>query len=148
MNMTLLEMVRNYQMLLEKKELLEKQMKENNTDIEDAKAEITQQMIDDDCPSITVGDYKFSLQAKTAYTKRSEKELAEAGIDFLGTLREEGFGDLIKETVNSRTLQSAMKEFVESNGELTEGLEKIIDAYDYNDIYRRKAAKKKTAGVK
>ncbi len=146
--MTLIEMVRDYQMLLEKKGLLEKQIKENNADIDDAKTRITQQMIDDDCPAITVGGYKFSLQAKTAYTKRSEKELAEAGIDFLAALREEGFGDLIKETVNSRTLQSAMNEFVENNGELTEGLGKIINTYDYNDIYRRKAAKTKAADAK
>ena len=65
------------------------------------------------------------------------------GIDYLDTLREEGFGHLIKETVNARTLQGAMAAFVEEHGELTDGLLTIIKPFDYNDVYSRKETKKK-----
>ncbi len=51
-------------------------------------------------------------------------------------------GDLIVETVNARTLQSAMKAYVDENGELSEGLEAVIKTYDYNDITRRKETRK------
>lgn len=140
--MTLLDMVRQYQELLVEKDRLADLTKENNAAIEAAKAEIAQQMVDDDCPRISTGGYTFSLTPKTSYSKRSEAELAEAGLDFFGVLREEGLGDLIVETVNARTLQSAMKAYVDENGELSEGLEAVIKTYDYNDITRRKETRK------
>ena len=140
--MELLDMVKGYQSLLETKEALAAQTKENNAAIEAAKAQIAQQMVDDDCPSISTGGYKFTLRAKTSYTKRSDAELAESGLDFLDTLREEGLGDIIVEKVDPRTLQSTVKAYVEEHGELSEGLEGIIRTFDYNDITRRKEKRK------
>jgi len=140
--MTLLDMVRKYQDLLTEKDRLSDLTKENNAAIEAAKAEIAQQMVDDDCPRISCGGYSFSLTPKTSYSKKSEEELAATGADFFGTLREEGLGDLIVETVNARTLQSAMKAYVDENGELSEGLEAVIKVYDYNDITRRRETRK------
>ena len=46
--MALIDLIGNYQELLEKKEILSEQTKTNNKAIEDLKAEIAQQMIDDD----------------------------------------------------------------------------------------------------
>lgn len=140
--MDLLEMVKHYQSLLETKDDLAEQTKTNNAAIEAAKAEITQQMVDDECPRISTGGYCFSLTAKTSYTKRSDAELAESGLDFLDTLREEGLGDIIVEKVDPRTLQSTVKAYVEEHGELSEGLEGIIRTFDYNDITRRKEKRK------
>lgn len=140
--MDLLEMVKHYQTLLETKEDLAERTKANNAAIEAAKAEITQQMVDDECPRISTGGYCFSLTAKTSYTKRSDAELAESGLDFLDTLREEGLGDIIVEKVDPRTLQSTVKAYVDEHGELSEGLEGIIRTFDYNDITRRKEKRK------
>lgn len=140
--MALLEMVKAYQELLKKKDDLAEQTKANNAAIEAAKAEITQQMVDDECPRISTGGYCFSLTAKTSYTKRSEAELAESGLDFLEVLREEGLGDIIVEKVDPRTLQSTVKAYVEEHGELSEGLDGIIRTFDYNDITRRKESRK------
>ena len=92
--MTLLDMVRDYQSLLERKEELADEVKANNALIEEAKANISQQMIDDDCPSISVGGFKFTLTPMTIYSKKSEAELASEGINFFETLREEGLGDV------------------------------------------------------
>ena len=136
--MELLDMVKSYQSLLETKEVLAAQAKENNSAIEMAKAQIAQQMVDDDCPSIATGGYRFTLQEKTIYSKRSEEALAEAGVDFLDVLREEGLGDIIVEKVDPRTLQSTIKDYVEEHGELSEGLDSVIRSYEYNDIIRRK----------
>ncbi len=140
--MTLLEMLKDYNELMQRKEELAAQTKENSAAIEAAKLEITQQMIDDDCPSISVNGYTYSLQQKTAYSKKSDEELAAEGINFLETLREEGLGDIIVERVDPRTLQSTVKAYVEENGELTEGLNSIIKSYDFNDISRRKVTRK------
>ena len=140
--MDLLEMVKHYQTLLETKEDLAERTKANNAAIEAAKAEITQQMVDDECPRISTGGYCFSLTAKTSYTKRSDAELAESGLNFLDALREEGLGDIIVEKVDPRTLQSTVKAYVDEHGELSEGLEGIIRTFDYNDITRRKEKRK------
>ena len=140
--MTLLEMVRNYQALLEEKDRLAECTKANNAAIEVAKNEIAQQMIDDDCPRISSGGYSFSLTQKTSYSKKSEADLAKAGVDFFEVLREEGLGDIIKETVAAQTLQSTIKAFVEEHGELSEALSQIIREYEFNDITRRKESKK------
>lgn len=140
--MTLLEMVRNYQALLEEKDRLAECTKANNAAIEVAKNEIAQQMIDDDCPRISSGGYSFSLTPKTSYSKKSESDLAEAGVDFFEVLREEGLGDIIKETVAAQTLQSTIKAYVEEHGELSEALSQIVREYEFNDITRRKESKK------
>lgn len=140
---TLLDMVKDYQVLLTRKDALAVETKENNAAIEAAKARIAQQMVDDDCPRISTGGYSFTLTAKTSYTKRSEEDLASEGLDFLEVLREEGLGGIIKETVAASTLQSTMRDFVEEHGELSEALAGVIRVYDYNDITRRKEAKKK-----
>lgn len=86
--MGLLEMVNEYQELLEEKEGLAEATKKNNKAIEEKKQEIAQQMIDDDCPKISSGGYTFSLSDKTIYSKKSEESLQEAGLDFLEVLRE------------------------------------------------------------
>lgn len=144
--MSLLEMVREYQELLEKKDDLAEKTKANNAAIEAAKEKIAQQMVDDDCPRISTGGYCFSLTPKTSYTKRSDSELAESGVDFLDTLREEGLGDIIVEKVDPRTLQSTVKAYIEEHGELSDGLDSIVRSYEYNDITRRK--EKATGGKK
>jgi len=140
---TLTDLVRELRGLLDDKDRLEKEEKQIKANIEAKKQEIIQQMIDDDTDRISCGGYIYGLQAKTAYNKISDETLDAEGIDYLETLREEGFGNLIKETVNARTLQSAMAAFVEEHGELTEGLLTIIKPYDYNDVYSRKETKKK-----
>lgn len=140
--MALIDMIKNYQALLDRKDDLAEQTKANNAAIEAAKVEITQQMVDEDIPRISTGGYCFTLTAKTSYTKRSEEELAEGGLNFLDVLREEGLGDIIVEKVDPRTLQSTVKAYVEEHGELSEGLEGIIRTFDYNDITRRKEKRK------
>lgn len=149
--MALIDMVNDYQKLLEKKESLAEETKDNNAKIEALKQEIAQQMIDDDCPRIATGDYMFSLQIKSKYSKRSEEYLAANGLDFFEVLREQGFADLIKETVNAGSLQSAMNALVEENGELPEELAEVISQFDQTDILRRKqtsSALKKAKGGK
>ena len=140
--MTLLEMVKDYQTLLETKERLAAETKENNAAIEAAKAKIAQQMVDDVCPKISTAGYTFFLQNKTSYSKRSDEELAESDADYFGVLREEGLGDIIVETVNARTLQATISAYVEEHGELSEGLASVIRSYEYNDIMRRKDARR------
>ena len=141
--MTLLDKIKDYNLLLENKAKLAEQVKDNNRAIKAAAEEIAQQMIDDDCPRIATGGYVFSLTSKTTYSKRSEAELAEKGVSFLQVLRDEGLGGIIVEKVDPRTLQSTMAAYVEEFGELSPELAAVVSAYEYNDITRRKETVKR-----
>lgn len=144
--MQLLQEIDQYKELLDKKDELAKQTKANNKAIEDAKQRISQMMIDEECPSISRNGFKYILQEKVNYSKLSEEKLQELeqteGITFFGVLREEGLGDLIVETVNPRSLSSALKNYVEENEELSEELEKVVSKYETYDIMKRKETNK------
>ena len=141
--MKLTEMLAQYEELLDKKDQLAKDTKDNNAAIDKLKAEIAEMMIDEDIPSQGYGDYVYSLQDKVKYSKRGEAELQEKGLDFFEVLREQGFGDIIKETVNANTLQSTMKAVADENdGELPPELDEIVSSYEMTDISRRKSTNK------
>lgn len=141
--MKLTEMLGQYEELLDKKDALDKETKDNNAAIDKLKAEIAEMMIDEDIPSQGYGDYVYSLQDKVKYSKRGDAQLMEKGLDFFEVLREQELGDLIKETVNPRSLQSAMKEIADENdGELPPELDEVVSSYEMTDIARRKSANK------
>ena len=141
--MKLTEMLAQYEVLLDKKDQLAQDTKDNNAAIDKLKAEIAEMMIDEDIPSQGYGDYVYSLQDKVKYSKRGEAELQEKGLDFFEVLREQGFGDIIKETVNANTLQSTMKAVADENdGELPPELDEIVSSYEMTDISRRKSTNK------
>ena len=141
--MKLTEMLAQYEVLLDKKDQLAQDTKDNNAAIDKLKAEISETMIDEDIPSQGYGDYVYSLQDKIKYSKRGEAELQEKGLDFFEVLREQGFGDIIKETVNANTLQSTMKAVADENdGELPPELDEIVSSYEMTDISRRKSTNK------
>lgn len=141
--MKLTEMLGQYEELLDKKDTLDKETKDNNAAIDKLKAQIAEMMIDEDIPSQGYGDYVYSLQDKVKYSKRGDAQLMEKGLDFFEVLREQGLGDLIKETVNPRSLQSAMKEIADKNdGELPPELDEVVSSYEMTDIARRKSTNK------
>ena len=146
--MTLDDKVREYKELLDKKDELAEQTKENNKTLDALEQEIAQQMVDEEKPDTTVDGFKYSLQEKTIYSKIGEDKLMEKGLDFFEVLREEGFGDLIVERVDSRTLNSAMNNLVEEIGVLPEDLAECLSVYSQLKISRRKANTKALSRAK
>lgn len=145
---TLDDKVREYKELLDKKDELAEQTKENNKKLDELEQEIAQQMVDEEKPDTTVDGFKYSLQEKTIYSKIGEDKLIEKGLDFFEILREEGFGDLIVERVDSRTLNSAMNNLVEEIGKLPGDLAECLSAYSQLKISKRKANTKALSRAK
>lgn len=137
--MELKEKLEAYNALLDKKAQLAQETKDNNALIEEMKSDIEEIMIDEDVTKITVSGYNFSLVNKTEYSKKSEADLAKAGLNFFDVLRENDLGDLIKETVDRRTYSAACKDMVSERGELPDGLAEVTNVYETTDISRRKA---------
>lgn len=145
--MTLDEKIREYKDILDKKEDLAAQTKENNAAKEKLEQEICKMMVDEEKPSTIVDGFNYSLSQKVMYSKKSEEDLAalqaETGSSFFDVLREQGLGDIIKEVVDPRTLQSTVSgmaaELEESDEELPEDLKNCLNIYEKLSISKRKA---------
>lgn len=137
------EIFERYEELLEKKKELADETKANNTAIKDLEEEIETEMAEDEVTSITVNGHSYTLVPKTRYAKLGDEKLEAKGLNFYEVLREQGYGDLIHETVNANTLNATMAAAAEENdGELPEELAEVVSSYDYTDIQRRKATSK------
>ena len=132
--MELKKKIEQYNALLERKEQLAAQSVENNKEIERVRRELADMMIDTEVDRISSGGFTFTLSEKVNFSKKG-------GVDeiLFDTLREDGLGDIIKETVNPRTLESALKEIAEQNdGELPPQYDGLVSVYRYMDVGRRK----------
>ena len=136
--MELKDKLQEYNEALAEKESLADATKKNNEKLEALKSEIAEMMIDEDVPKMSVNGYCFSLSSKTIYSKKSEADLLAAGLNFFDVLRYNGLGDLIKEQVNQRTLNSTCNNMIEEEGSLPESLASVLNSYDTYDITRRK----------
>lgn len=146
--MQLLEKIDAYKEFLDRKDALKEATTDNNKAIEELKKEIAQLMIDEECPTISRNGFKYSLQEKTMYSKKAEETLLAEGLEFLEVLRSEGFGELIVETVNARTLSSSLAAYVQENGALPEDLAECINVYETYDIMKRKETNKAVKSAK
>lgn len=136
---TLDDKVRAYKKLLDKKDELAEQTKSNNKELDRIEQEIAQMMVDEEKPDTTVDGFKYSLQERTIYSKLGEEKLQEKGLEFFDILREQGFGHLIVERVDSKTLNSAMNNLVEEQGEIPEELAECLNVYSQLKVTKRKA---------
>lgn len=137
--MDIVAMIDRYKELLDIKDQLADQTKENNKKIEEARKELSQAMIDAEMPKISRNGYLYSLQEKTKYNKKGDID-EEA---FFSILEENGLGDIIKRTVDARTLSSTMAAAAEENdGILPEEYEDYINVYQFYDIAKRKETNK------
>lgn len=113
---------------------LEAELREAKHDRDAIKEELINAMLEEETDSIGRNGRKYSLQAKTKYSKAAGMEA-----ELFGLLREQGLGDIIQETVNANTLSATMKAMAEENdGVLPEEYADCINTYEYTDISVRR----------
>lgn len=133
--MALLE---QYTCLLQQKDSLAEAVKENNAEVQRCRDDLAAAMIDAEIPRIEWHGYSWSVRPTTKYSKKAGADEA-----LFEALRDNGLGDLIRETVNAQTLQGAMSELARENGdELPDEFLECVNVYEYTDISRRKAPSK------
>lgn len=138
---TLIGLIEKYEEFRALKEELSEATKEINEEFKKIQEEIVEQMVEDDVPSQGYGDYNYSPQTVTHYSFKSEETLSESKIDKMAVMRENGYDYLIKETINQRSLESAMKEAAESENGIPADIAEIISSYDELKVVRRKTRK-------
>ena len=133
--MELMERIAAYNALLDRKAQLADETTENNKAIEQARRDLADLMIDAEIDRVSSGGDRCGQPARPAWRERggSDEQLC-------AVLREDGLGDIIRETVNPRTLQATLKEVAEQNdGELPAQYDGLVSVYRYMDVGRRKA---------
>lgn len=137
--MDIVAMIDEYKELLDIKDSLADQVKENNKKLQEARDALAKAMIDAEMPKVSRNGFLYSLQDKTKYNKKGEID-EEA---FFSVLEENGLGSIIKRTVDARTLSSTMAAAAEENdGVLPEEYEEYIGVYQYYDVAKRKETNK------
>lgn len=134
----IIEKITAYKNILDKIENKKKELDLLNADLADIRAELCEEMTNEEIPSITHDGFTYSLVNKTKYSKvaGSEEQL-------FATLREQGLGDLIQENINAMRFNSAMNAEAENNGgDLPKCYEGIVNVYSFQDISKRKSSKK------
>ena len=124
--------------LRDEKEALEAREKEVEAAIKETDEAMVTLMIDTEMPSFTRSGSTFSLTITTraSAVADSKKKLFE-------TLKKEGFGDLVYETVNANSLSAFVREQIENNeDELPDWLDGLVNVYDQKRIGVRKSTKK------
>lgn len=107
-------------------------------EIEQVTAELSELMTENEMPSFTHSGYTFSLSTRTfASPLAGDKE------NLYTALRENGYGDLITETVNSNTLSSTVSGLIEENDDtLPEWLIGKVNTHDKVSVRITKSNKK------
>lgn len=142
-NNELIELIKEYEEIRNRKDRLAEETKQNNKAYKEIQEKIVEVMAEEDIPMQGLGSYNYYPQTVTHYSFLSEEKIAMAlplGKDKFDVMRENGFGFLIKETINQRSMDTAFREYLaENDDELPEDIEEIVSTYDEFKVSRRKA---------
>jgi regulator of replication initiation timing len=138
MEKRILALADKLKLLRDTKSDVEEEVKYLNAEIEKVTGELTELMTENEMPSFTRSGFTYSLSTRTfASALAGDKETLYAA------LRENGYGGLITETVNSNTLSSTVSELIEQNGgSCPDWLVGKINTYDKVSVRIAKSAKK------
>ena len=121
--------------LRERKDELAEETKANNTEIEKTELELSQLMAQTETQSFQRAGTLFYLATKTyaSANKEQKDELYE-------TLKNEGYGSLITETINANSLSAFVKEQMSENDDtLPDWLEGKVNVFDKVTVNLRKS---------
>lgn len=128
------------QKLKEHKKRLEDETKSVNAEIEEVETQLAGLMVDQEMQNFTRNGRMFYLQTKTYASAVAERKQ-----ELYEWLKENGFGDLVVETVHPQSLSAFVKEQMDEadDGELPQELAELVNVYEKTSVGIRKATAKK-----
>ncbi len=129
------ELADNLSELNDRKKELEQELKDLKQNISETNESLAQEMVNEELQNFTRNGLMFYLQTQTYVSDvASEREV------LFEKLRDQGFGDLIKETVHPSTLRGFVKEQIEQEGgDLPGWLDGLISIYEQEQVRMRKS---------
>jgi len=119
------------------KQDLEQQVKDINAKIDETDYRLSELMAESETQNFTRSGTMFCLTTKTrASAVAGSKE------ELYAALRQQGFGELVYETVNANSLSSFVKEQIGENDDtLPDWLTGLVNVFDKTTVGVRKASK-------
>ena len=133
--MDMLELADKLKDLKERKKEIDDKRKQINAEIEKTENELVELMMEQE-----VG--RFERAGSTFYinTRLFASPLAAKKQELFATLKNEGYGDLVQETVNANSLAAFVREQIEENeDQLPEWLEGLVNVYEKTSIGIRRS---------
>ena len=131
------ELAERLKQLREKKKAAEQQLKDVRAEIVQTEYQLSMQMAETETQNFTRAGTMFSLTTKTrasAVAGRREELFA--------ALKENGYGDLVYETVNANSLSAFVKEQIAENQDtVPEWLSGLVHVYEQTSVSVRQSAK-------
>ncbi|SDN06809.1 hypothetical protein [Acetanaerobacterium elongatum] len=134
---SMFELAEQLKELRESKKYAEQELKEINADIESTEQQLAQLMLDTETQS-------FNRNGTMFYLSSTVRASAVAGRkdELYTALREQGFGDLVYETVNANSLSAFVKERMSENEDaLPAWLDGLVNPYEKTTVNIRNVTK-------
>ena len=131
------ELAERLKQLREKKKAAEQQLKDVHAEIEKTEYQLSMQMAETETQNFTRAGTTFALTTKTrASAMAGRKE------ELYAALKENGYGDLVYETVNANSLSAFVKEQIAENQDtVPEWLSGLVHIYEQTSVSVRQFAK-------
>jgi len=122
--------------LRERKEQLSELLKQVNAEIEEVDRQLSELMLAEEIQSFVRSGRMFYLKTETYASAVSDRKA-----ELIEWLKANGLGDIVQETVHSRTLSATIKEIMEESDELPDGLEGLINIHEKTTVGLRRAGR-------
>lgn len=142
------ELIDQYEEIRERKERLAKEKAAAEEEYKQIQIDLAAAITEIGEDGATNEGFVYSPKVQGKYSFRAQEDLEAEGLDKIAVLKENGFGEIVKETVDWRTLNSTMREVAESDDGIPEDVLGILNVYDEIIVSRTKKDTKKQDKLK
>ena len=137
MELNMYELAEQLKQLREEKKDAEQRVKDINAEIDKTEYALVQLMAETETQNFTRAGTMFSLTTKTRASAMAGRK-----DELYSALKENGFGELVYETVNANSLSAFVKEQIAENQDtVPEWLNGLVNVYEQTSVSVRKSTK-------
>lgn len=137
MELNMYELAEQLKQLREEKRNAEQRVKNINAEIDKTEYALVQLMAETETQNFTRAGTMFSLTTKTRASAMAGRK-----DELYSALKENGFGELVYETVNANSLSAFVKEQISENQDtVPDWLNGLINIYEQTSVSVRKSTK-------
>ncbi|WP_302747810.1 hypothetical protein [uncultured Ruminococcus sp.] len=131
------ELAEQLKQLREKKKAAEQQLKDIHAEIAQTEYQLSVQMAETETQNFTRAGTMFALTTKTRASAMAGRK-----DELYAALKENGYGDLVYETVNANSLSAFVKEQIAENQDtIPDWLNGLVHVYEQTSVSVRQSAK-------
>ena len=131
------ELAEQLKQLREKKKAAEQQLKDIHAEIAQTEYQLAVQMAETETQNFTRAGTMFALTTKTRASAMAGRK-----DELYAALKENGYGDLVYETVNANSLSAFVKEQIAENQDtIPDWLNGLVHVYEQTSVSVRQSAK-------